>query len=263
MILNSVDEVFSKIKVDDFRDITLSVDPDNSERLVAEWINKNPGLKSLQERWEMSLDNLPDYTVYNESIYLNETFLCWKVYSRRYLMLLRKWLNQYDCPIHANDVQNVLDLGCGLALTTVGLKSLFPNAEIYGTNEKDSVQIKFDKIITEPFKDIHIISDNFGLSEHMDIVFASEFFEHIQSPIEFLHKVLVQYKPKYMIFANTFTQMAIGHFNEYIVGDNKVSGEEVSRIFTKTLQANGYRKVQTDFFNNRPNIYKLERSKLF
>ena len=262
MILNSVDEVFSKIKVEDFRDIVSSVVPDNAETLVQEWQNNNPGLKTLQERWEKSLDSLPDFSVYDEPIYLNETFLCWKAYSRRYLMLLRKWLKREDCPIKVDGIKNVLDLGCGLALTTIGLKSLFPNAEVYGTNEPNSVQIEFDRIVTRPFDDIHIVSDNFGPIKHMDIVFASEFFEHIQVPIEFLKKVLVYYKPKYIIYANTFTNMAIGHFNEYYVGIEKLSGKEVSRAFTRILQYYGNKKVQTNFFNNRPNVYKLERSRL-
>ena len=257
MIITNPRDVFSKIKLSDYHEILQCMPSIDADDLVAKYKDGNKCLDELKEQWINSLSNYPNYGVYNRAEYLNEVFLCWKTYSRRYLMLLDKWLDKEDCPMKRDEIGRVLDLGCGLALSTIGLKAIFPEAEVYGTNEGCSEQIKFDRLITSNFRDIHIVADNFGIEGQFDVVFASEFFEHIYSPLEFLDKIIVQYRPKYIVFANTFTQMAIGHFYKYSVNRSgiEVLGEDMPRAFTKVLKNWGYEKIQTKFYNNRPNIY--------
>ena len=62
---------------------------------------------------------------------------------------------------------------------------------------------------------------------------------------------------QYFIFANTFGQMSLGHFNSYFDNGNEYAGKQVSRKFNNTLRENGYTKVETNFFNHRPSIFKL------
>ena len=258
-MIKSPRDVFSKIGKNDFLEILCEVNaiqPINVDYLYLQWLANNPILSEMQEYWQSTLNaDEPDYSIYSKEAYLNEVFLCWREYSRRYLKLLDKWLEKENCPIDRYDIKKVLDLGCGLAFTTIGLKAIFPNAECYGTNEPFSVQILYDKYITKEFDGIHIVDDNFGVSGEVDVVFASEFFEHLQNPIEFLNRIIRQYKPKYIIFANTFTNMAIGHFYKYQYNGQVVDRERLPMLFSKCLKYNNYVKVETNFYNNRPNVY--------
>ena len=45
---------------------------------------------ALAARWYASLDaGRPDFTIYDDPVYLAEAFLCWREYSRKYLRALR------------------------------------------------------------------------------------------------------------------------------------------------------------------------------
>lgn len=112
--------------------------------------------------------------------------------------------------------------------------------------------------VTDNIDDIHIYDENEAFSlNNVDMVFASEFFEHLTNPIEYLTKLIKTYRPKYFVFANTFGQMALGHFNSYFDDGCEYVGKQVSRRFNKVLRENGYVKVETGFFNHRPSIFKL------
>ena len=266
-MIDKCEDIFSKIKKQDFYEVAKSIgELDSSvdvEYICKEYETGNGILLDTHEYWANRLkEGLgPDYSVYAKDYYLNEVFYCWKEYSRRYLLLMRKWLNEEDCPMKKSEIKSVLDLGCGLAFTTIGLKAIFEDAKVYGTNEPDTVQIRFDRMITESFDDVEILNGNFGLDDKVDLIFASEFFEHLEEPIKFTRELLEHYQPKYIVFANTFTKMSIGHFYHYKNDGVLVDRTEMPRLFTKTLKSYGYEKVPTSFFNNRPNIYKLVEKK--
>jgi 2-polyprenyl-3-methyl-5-hydroxy-6-metoxy-1,4-benzoquinol methylase len=90
----------------------------------------------------------------------------------------------------------------------------------------------------------------------IDLVFASEYFEHFERPVEHLIEVVEKLNPKYILFANTFNSKSIGHFDIYKHLDKDYSGPEMSKLFTKTLKSYKFKKVNTNCFNNRPNFYK-------
>ena len=95
-----------------------------------------------------------------------------------------------------------------------------------------------------------------------DLIFASEYFEHFDRPIEHLIDVLDNSKPKYMLIANTFNGKAIGHFNQYYHLGETYSGKEISKKFNNTLRDYGYEKVKTKCWNSRPAYWKLNESNL-
>lgn len=220
-------------------------------------------LNILFDRWYKSLeDNSPDYSVYSEDSYLIEAFNCWTEYSRRYLKLIKNYIKLDSCQIELNNIHTIMDIGCGIAYSTIALHNIFNNCTIYATNYKDSTQWIIDNAITSNFKsNIIMLDEQKQLSYHnninIDIIVAFEFFEHIQKPIDFLNQLIYIYKPKYFIIANTFTQKAIGHFNYYLYNNIKYSGKEISKIFNNTLRNNNYEKIGTNFWNNRPTIWKL------
>lgn len=254
--LSMSDSILSKAKKRDFEELCiLAYKIDNSidiSYLMYQYENKNPGLLELQERWYESLrNNNPDYSVYGESLYLNEAFVCWKDYSREYLKRIKKFLPNLDT------INSVLDLGCGISFSTIGLSEVFPNAKVFGTNIRDTLQWEICQEMTKDIESIKIVDNNMSVDENIDLIFASEFFEHIDDPIDLLSKLIDKYLPKYFVFANTFSQPAIGHFNIYPYKGVLVDGKKMSRLFGQTLRDLGYYKLETGFYNNRPSIFKL------
>jgi hypothetical protein len=94
-----------------------------------------------------------------------------------------------------------------------------------------------------------------GFHNSCDMIFASEYFEHIINPISHLLE-LIKLQPKYFIVANTFGQRAVGHFDYYQLDGSMVSGKEISKVFNNTLRKSGYEKVETTLWNNRPMYWK-------
>lgn len=260
MIVNNADEIFDKIHRDDFKElISLAKNYEDipEEFLLQQYDTGNTALEQLQEQWVKSLqNNNPDYSVYAHPLYMNESFNCWKIYARRYLQLLSKYLKRPDCVIDKDSVETILDLGCGCAYSTVGLKSLFADADVAGTNLADTLQYNIDMCVTSNISDCYIVDESLTLKlPSVDMVFASEFFEHLQEPIALLESLIQTYNPRYFVFANTFTRMSIGHFFKYLYNGSWYTGKEITRIFGTYLRKHGYARVQTGFYNGRPQIY--------
>ena len=93
-----------------------------------------------------------------------------------------------------------------------------------------------------------------------DLIFASEYFEHFEKPIEHLSDVLRNIDPRYMLIANTFNGKAVGHFNSYVHHNKKYDGKTISKMFNDTLRQHGYEKIETNCWNNRPNYWKKIQS---
>lgn len=223
-------------------------------------------MQSLENQWYASLTTgVPDYSVYDNVYYLADTWVCWRKYSREYLksLISPKAIQvlepdgsvSYTMSIKDDmtDISRVADLGCGIGYTTAALKEIF-GCDVVGTNIKDTKQYEICKMISR--KSGFRLVDTLPQVGRADLVFASEYFEHFERPIEHLIEVIEHLSPRYILFANTFNAKSIGHFNTYKNLDSHYTGKEISRLFTQTLKDNGYHKVKTTCFNNRPNYYK-------
>jgi trans-aconitate methyltransferase len=151
-------------------------------------------------------------------------------------------------------VRRVVDLGCGVGLTTAALCELFPGAEVYGTNLLDTTQAAVAKGFGRQYK-FKVVEDLNKIKAPVDLIFASEYFEHVLAPVDHLHEVLDRLVPRALLIANTFTQMAVGHFYQYRIDGLPVPGFEASKIFNKTLRERGYTKVSTKMWNQRPSYW--------
>lgn len=214
--------------------------------------------QALEKHWYESLaQGQPDYGVYDTDYYLGELWACWIVYSRQYLRNLTK-----AYPLHPNGITNdfgkvtsVADLGCGFGFTTAALTEMFPGAKVYGTNIPDTPQTNIANKITQPYGAV-IIDDVQRLPGPVDVVFASEYFEHFQEPIDHLNHVIRYAQPRVLITANAFTADAIGHFNHYLINGHPFDGKTTSKLFAETLNRHGYTKQKTNMWNNRPTYWK-------
>ena len=269
MIVDTPSAIFNKITRADYEqlvNVACKYGDFVSEELYAYYDSGERVLSELCDHWERSLNaGTPDFSVYSHPVYVYESFNCWKQYARRYLKLMAHFdAFQFD----KYSVNSVIDLGCGCAYSTVALKSIFPEATIVGTNLKGSLQYSIDEDVLENIPDCYMVDESQTLAlPKVDVVFASEFFEHLPEPVELLRGLVSTYSPKYFVFANTFTRMSIGHFQTYYDRGVPYTGINISRYFNHYLRNHGYVKIDTGFFNSRPQIFKFvgrsKRSALF
>ena len=216
-------------------------------------------IKNLENKLYESLnrpESIPDYSVYNDNHYIIDIYNCWITYSRKYLSNIQKTY-LYDSKIlikdYLSNCNNIIDLGCGMGLTTWYLKNIFPKKNVYGTNIETTFQYKIAEYFSHK-NNFHIVS-NLNCLPKNSLVFASEYFEHHERPVEHLYTVIKKLKPKYFLIANGFNADAIGHFNIYKHLDKKLSSKEMNKFFNNSMKHFGYIKIKTKLWNNRPVLW--------
>lgn len=237
-----------------------SINIDQARKLIKETIlyYKSPGTKrgelrhiqEMENKWYQSLDidpRKPDYDVYDHKYYFTDLWACWVIYSRTYLKNIRK----HVVPAMGNPT-SVLDLGCGIGFTTAALSEMFPGAWVYGTNIETSRQFGFCKEMGDRW-DFAMLPSHRHCKGLVDVVFASEYFEHIENPLVELAGVLLL-NPKWLIIANAFNTVSIGHFRVYCEGT--IHQGAISKVFDQVLIDAGYEKQKMGLWNNRPTIWK-------
>jgi len=214
--------------------------------------------KRIENQWYVELEKgKMDYSVYDDEYYFIDLIACFVCYSRSYLRTIENH-KSYDGNTSLfeflGDIESVVDLGCGMGYTSAFLKELWPDAEVYGTNLKDTKQYRFCEGVSSRYG-FSIVQDTSHVGKDVDFVFASEYFEHIENPMEHLDEVLRDLNPKYLFIANSFNTHSIGHFIEYKHEGIGIPQENISRIFNKSLVDKGYEKVKTKVWNNKPTLW--------
>jgi 2-polyprenyl-3-methyl-5-hydroxy-6-metoxy-1,4-benzoquinol methylase len=216
-------------------------------------------LTQLEQDWYESLaTGQPNYDLYDTDNYLAEVWYCYETYSKKYLREIQKERSLPPFGIYAQNknAQLLVDLGNGLGITSAVLTEMFPAATVIGTNVPNSSQYKMAQILANQYG-FTMVSDANEIKQQADLLFASEYFEHFQNPIEHLLHVIENLHPKRMLIANTFTNNATGHFNFYLHQGKEIDGKTMSRLFNATLRSLGYQKVVTKMWNNRPTYWEL------
>jgi len=217
-------------------------------------------LIELENIWYAALDkNLIDYSVYDHGDYFIDLFVCWVVYSRGYMKSILKNSTISDGFSIYNlmgNINSIADFGCGIGYTTAALKEIF-KCTVYGTNIKNTKQWYFCEYLSNKYG-FNLIDNNElkGIGK-IDLIFASEYFEHIHDPLDHLEFIISELEPRYLIVANSFNTISIGHFEKYILKKNNklIDQSEINKYFIKLLMSKGYIKLKTKLWNNRPNLY--------
>lgn len=214
----------------------------------------------LEVEWYKSLEKdilNPNYSVYAADHYYKEVLGCWIVYSKEYIKRLTKSIsithNKSILDILKTNIKSVVDLGNGIGYSTIALKEILPNAKVYGTNIKVSDQWAFCEYNSNKYD--YIMTDDFHDIGQVDMVFASEYFEHILNPYNHLEDIVNTLNPKIMIIANSFNKKAVGHFTRYIYKGDFLDEKIAQKIFNKTMIELGYIKIKTNMWNDTPNIW--------
>jgi len=222
------------------------------------------GDTDLERRWYRSVANgSPDYGVYSDDAYLSDCWAGWIEYSRD---SLRKLCPPKSYPPHGvlgdlnrMGVSTILDLGCGMGLTTAALTELFPDARVTGTNIPGNSQYSVAERLASRYG-FTMVPETDPAFAPVDLVLASEYFEHFESPIEHLNEVLDHLRPRAMVIANAFNVSSIGHFPSYLVNGSRVDGRATSRAFSSTMKRRGYVKLPTAIWNGRPSYWRCTAS---
>lgn len=198
----------------------------------------------LLDRWYLSLkNNEPDYSVYEGLEYVAEALNCYILYSKGYIRNLLR--------LNLDDVKTIADLGCGIGYSTALLAELFPGSKVIGTQlpglQRDIAEMKG--------ADCGFTIEG-SLSNYVDLVFASDYLEHFPNPTDHALSFL-QYKPKYLVLANSFAPTSTGHFDSYIIDGVGVDDKQAGRKFNNWLRKQGYAKLETGFYNGRPSVWKI------
>lgn len=222
-------------------------------------------LLDVQARWYRSLDDGdPDYSVYSDPVYIAELWACWCAYSRKYVRDFPKPVmpdadglpKQRSILDHTSGRGLVVDMGNGFGYSTAALAELYPSQDVWGVNLSGTAQFDIASKLgtSERFS---MTSEYTSLDGPVELLFASEFFEHIEAPIALLDEIVAHSAPRHMVLANTFGPEAIGHFREYLIGSTRVEASKMSRRFNDRLRSHGYVKQVASLWNDRPSIWTL------
>lgn len=218
--------------------------------------------KHVEARWYKSVDlGNPDYSIYDDQYILSDIWACWVRYSRSYLRMINDAKSLGDTSIVDNmkDVKVIADLGNGFGYTTAALKEMFPQAKIYGTNFEGGTQWKVASINANRHG-FTMVPDVSHIPERVDLVFASEYLEHIYDPVAHMIEIHKTVSPRYLILASSFGTKSIGHFDSYINDGKKIDGKKMGRVFNTALRNMGYEKVKTKCWNNKPTYWRQNES---
>lgn len=196
-----------------------------------------------------------DFSVYEDKLYLIDAWVSWRVYSRMQVYYMKKKMNQLKKVINLDNIDSIVDLGAGIGYSTLALNELFKPKTIHATQIEGTDQYKICKFLFRGVDNAEVVSGVDKL-EKTDIVFASEYFEHFDKPVDHLREVL-KLKPKMLIIANSFgVDDAIGHFTTYYdEAEKPYTGKQISRVFNNALRKAGYDNKRIHFFNNLPAIF--------
>jgi len=214
--------------------------------------------QEIENRWYASLAaGKPDYTVYADPYMLVEVWSCWVLYSRGYIRLLDALAKTEFGSLRTalGKINSIGDIGCGCAYTTAAWKESYPFASVYGTQYPNSAQFQ---IASKMGRD-HEFQVLEKLDQHVDLVFASEYFEHWISPVEHLDEIILTATPNAMIIANAFGAKSVGHFDVYLHKGVPHKPSEISRRFNERLREHGFTLLKTKFWNNRPSVWIRKR----
>tara|TARA_R110000822_G_scaffold55455_9_gene140999 strand:- start:2660 stop:3439 length:780 start_codon:yes stop_codon:yes gene_type:complete len=197
-------------------------------------------VKVLEKQWYDSMPK-PDYSVYSHENYFIDVFLCWAMYSRRYITKMGK----HDM---FQNLNTIVDLGCGPGFTTDALNEVFNPKRTVGTNIKNTWQWTHARNIG-----VEIVENIKEVDTQIDLIVAFEYFEHVPNPIEHLKEILAHCQPEFFAIRNEFIHDAIGHFFK--------NDKALRTLFNNTMKSYGYIDLKNSkghnlFFGGSPRIWQ-------
>lgn len=215
-------------------------------------------IQDAEDKWYGALARgQVDYSVYDQDYYFTDLWVCFVMFSRKYVREILKngsldGMNSVRSTF--GRVSSVVDLGCGIGLVSAAFTQVFPGAKVYATNLEATKQWSFCKRMASDYG-FNLVNGIDKIPGKVDVLFASEYFEHIERPLEHIQDICSKLSPRHFIIANAFNTRSLGHFTHYKDGANVIDQSKISKLFNRKLKDLGYRKVKTKCWNNRPAIF--------
>lgn len=215
-------------------------------------------VQDAEDKWYGALARgQVDYSVYDQDYYFTDLWVCFVKFSRKYVREILKngSLNGMQSVRSIfGQVNTVVDLGCGVGLVSAAFTQAFPGARVYATNLENTKQWEFCRRMSDRYG-FTLVNGIEKIPGGVDVLFASEYFEHIERPLEHIQDICSKLSPRYFIIANAFNTRSLGHFVTYKDGANLIDQSKISKLFNRKLKDLGYTKVKTKCWNNRPAIF--------
>mgnify|MGYP003348079204 CR=1 FL=1 len=164
---------------------------------------------------------------------------------------------EYEHPFYEDlkDIKSYVDIGCGISYSTCALKQLFPNAKAYAINLRETKQWKFCEFMSEKYG-YTLVDSIDSINEKVDLVFASEYFEHIENPTKHFDEIVTAIDPDWFVIANAFNTHSIGHYEKYYYNDQIIDQSKINLIFNKHIRESNFKDMNYSIWNNKPKIWK-------
>jgi 2-polyprenyl-3-methyl-5-hydroxy-6-metoxy-1,4-benzoquinol methylase len=263
MLLDEKPSILMRSYLKDYQSL-FNVDID----LALKYIKTNEHFDVLTKEWYDKLDQndlAGAYRVYDDDYYFTDIWNCFVQYSRRYLRDIRRpcFDDGQSFIDQTKDASIIVDVGCGIGYSTSILTQLYPNAKVYGTNLKNTKQWKFCEMMSERYGFVMVESVD-QIDSSVDVVFASEYFEHFLDPVSHFVDISNAVSPSYFVIANAFNTRSIGHFVTYQISEIlNIDQSNIGLFFNKTIRNHGYQMMKTKLFNNKPNIWQKVSGDLY
>jgi hypothetical protein len=141
----------------------------------------------------------------------------------------------------------IVDLGCGVGYTPTIFKELFPNASVYGTNTKGAKQYAWCQKMAYENR-WELVPDASVIPQKADMVFASNYFQNTEKPVEHLIEIMAKLRPWICVIANAFS-------GDYVHNLKAVSAVEISTMFNNQMAGMGFKKQKHKCASSRAEIW--------
>ena len=143
-----------------------------------------------------------------------------------------------------NDVNTILDAGCGMGLNILDLRKNFPQKKLTGGELTEGILDLAKKFTGTDSKttyfQLDLSSENLNTSRKYDLVLCNQVLEHIDND-ELAIRNLSNLSNKYILItvpAGSYnkTSMLVGHFRHYSIQSlsNKISNNNLEIIYLKS-----------------------------
>ena len=205
-------------------------------------------------------EHLKMYTkhdAYTNLFYLYSATVCYFYYSRAAIGVLFKNKEKLG------KIDRILDLGAGNGLTSMKLSDVF-NCKVY-YNQLDGIQKEFAREMFIKYNsNCTVLPEDRSFERtngKIDLVFASDFFEHLERPINYLENVIRNVNPKYIVTCNAFTAPHPDHIHPFYFHKQyggtieSIEPKKISRRFNAKLRYSGY-EIYFKGWSGRPTVWK-------
>lgn len=224
-------------------------------------IERNSFTFNMLQKYE---ENIYDH--YNDIEYVEACIFFYKINGKNIANIFKKILEEKYNNVLSNEefnviknCNNILDLGAGIGATTIDMKNVFSNSNVYYTNLK-SKQFNFFNYLIDKEKINICAKENYNNLSNIDIVLSLDYFEHFKDFEKEVVNIIEKLNPKVIVDTSDFSHAFVGHFENYDYKNSLIFHKKCSKIFENILLDYKYKRHNLTklMWNSKPKFYFKE-----